>query len=186
MVEVDQLADLMGIATIVVVVGLLAVFVSVNPRKKIPNSVTYELREAVLTRTEKRFYEALRAAVGTTYVVFAQVRVADVLQVPKGLERPRARTAFNRISSKHFDFLICEPTSYEIHAAVELDDKSHQRADQTQRDSFLNEAANSADLLLIRFEAQRTYDVDAIRATLSMNRLAVDPRLAHQEHVQAA
>jgi hypothetical protein len=65
---------------------------------------------------------------------------------------------FNRISAKHVDFLLCDPSDVSPVLAIELDDATHERADRRRRDAFLDEAFASAGLPLARFRAGTAYD----------------------------
>lgn len=125
-------------------------------------SYTYSCQNYLFTRTELTFYRALQAATQGEYLVFGKVRVADVLK-PQTDNRGDWQRAFNKISAKHFDFVLCDPTSLKVLAAVELDDSSHQRGDRVKRDDFLNQAVKSAGLPLIRFPVQTAYDREAIQ-----------------------
>ncbi|WP_411979503.1 DUF2726 domain-containing protein [Vibrio sp. 1249-1] len=59
-------------------------------------------------------------------VVMSKVRIADVLYATKGLDRKDSARLFAKISSKHFDFVLCLRTDLSYVAAIELDDSSHQ------------------------------------------------------------
>jgi len=79
------------------------------------------IRDDFLSPAERSFFGVLRQAAGDRLVVFAKVRVGDVLMVPNtGSQGDR-----NRIAQKHFDFLVCLPDSLQPAAAIELDDRSH-------------------------------------------------------------
>lgn len=116
-----------------------------------------------VSNAERSFYGVLADAVDGRGLIFAKVRVADVLAPPKGLD-PSARTrAFNRISAKHFDFVVCEPGDCSVQLAVELDDSTHSRAKRRNRDRFLDDACESAGLPLLRIRNARAYSVAEIR-----------------------
>jgi hypothetical protein len=70
---------------------------------------SYALRGALLTPAEVRFYHALKEAVGEEFVIFSKVRVADILTPQAGLGQGDWQRAFNKISAKHFDFVLCDP-----------------------------------------------------------------------------
>jgi hypothetical protein len=53
--------------------------------------------------------------------------------------------------------LVCEPGTLKIICAVELDDKSHRRADRASRDGFVEKALAGAGIPLARFPVQRSY-----------------------------
>lgn len=125
--------------------------------RKIPN---------LLTPAERSFFGALEQATKDRFRIMAKVRLADAIRPEKELGRSRATAAFNRISRKHLDFVLCDPDTLEIRAAVELDDASHRRADRRLRDDFLDRALESAGIPLHRFPARTGYDVAAIRKAL--------------------
>jgi len=125
-------------------------------------SFTYSCQQYLFTRAEATFYRALQAAIAGQYLVFGKVRVADVLK-PQTDNRGDWQRAFNKISAKHFDFVLCDSDSLKVLATVELDDSSHQRVDRVKRDDFLNQAVASAGLPLIRFPVQAAYDPETIQ-----------------------
>ena len=132
---------------------------------KAPNPVqtyAYSRQKFLFTRAELSFYRALQEATTEHYEILGKVRVADVLK-PQTENRGDWQRAFNKISAKHFDFVLCDRDSLNVLAAVELDDSSHQRSDRIKRDGFLNQAVQSAALPLIRFPVQANYDRDAIQ-----------------------
>jgi len=126
---------------------------------------SYRAKRALLSAAESRFLAAMEQAIGPAYRICAKVRVADVLE--SAGTHPSVRASdFNRISRKHFDFVVCSLTTWEILFAVELDDASHERRDRRERDAFLNQACNSAGFALHRFRVQRSYSVDVLRTRL--------------------
>ncbi len=127
----------------------------------------YVLKPKLLSIAERSFFGVLSQAVGKEGVVFAKIRVADVLQPRKGLDKSTRQKAFNRISAKHFDYVICNPGTLEAVLAIELDDKSHQSKTAAARDEVKNSASKSAGFPLIRIKAKRVYSLQEIRVSLS-------------------
>lgn len=120
----------------------------------------------LFTANERLFLTALEGAAGA-YRVFGKVRVADLIEVRKGLSQSERQRAFNRISQKHLDFVLCRPGDLSVFCAVELDDSSHERARRRSRDAFLEGALAAAGLLLLRVPSRRSYDVAELRALLA-------------------
>jgi len=121
----------------------------------------YRRKPYLLTHAERIFFEVLRRAAGGEFYVCPMVRLADVIEVP-----PRAAdwwTHFNRVKSKHLDFVVCSQGTLSPILAFELDDRSHERADRVARDQFVNAALTAAELPLVRMSVQRAYAVDEIR-----------------------
>lgn len=119
----------------------------------------------LLSKAERSFYGVLVEAVGQKGLVFAKVRVADVL-APRGLRGGPWQRAFNAISAKHFDFVICDPGNCFVKLAIELDDASHDNPKRQQRDAFLDHATASAGLPLVRLKAARGYQLLELRERL--------------------
>lgn len=126
-------------------------------------TLPYTRRAALFTPAERSFLGVLDQAVGEQYRIFGKVRVADVVGVQKMNDRAAWQRAFNRISAKHFDFILCDPKDLSVIAAIELDDSSHDSGRGQQRDDFLNRACEAADLPLIRVRASNTYNVADIK-----------------------
>jgi ssDNA-binding Zn-finger/Zn-ribbon topoisomerase 1 len=126
----------------------------------------YEKAGALFTPAERSFLGVLDAAIGHHYHVFGKVRVADVLAVKKGLGQAAWRSAFNRISAKHFDFVLCSKDDLAVRCVIELNDQSHQQKQRQSRDQLLTEACQSAGLPLIFFAAQHAYSLAEVGARI--------------------
>ncbi len=118
-------------------------------------ALPYEACRYFFSRAENSFFQTLRQAVGDRYVIFAKVRLCDVIDVARGTENRQRH--WNRIQSKHLDFLLCDPKDFRPAVAIELDDSSHERADRAERDDFVNAALHAAGLPCIRIPAARGY-----------------------------
>lgn len=108
----------------------------------------------------------LQQAVGENALVFGKVRVADVLSPVRGMSRSGWQTSFNRISNKHFDFLLCDPNDLSVLCALELNDRSHDAGKRKDRDAFLENACRSAGLPLIWVPAKAAYSIPEIQEVL--------------------
>ncbi len=126
----------------------------------------YQSRSRLFTAAERSFLGVLDQACGERYRVFGKVRVADILRTVKGLSNSDRQSAFNRISGKHVDFVLCDPKTLEFKAVVELNDSSHKRSKRAERDAFLRDAFEQAGLPYIEVPAQRSYTVETVRSHL--------------------
>lgn len=135
-----------------------------KPGDAVGPSLPYRKREYLLSKGEAAFHHALRNAVGQRWLIFAKVRLADLLLVEAtGQDRTRH---FNRIASKHADFVLCDPASVRPLLAIELDDKSHEREDRTARDTFVDAALRAGGLPLLRVKAAAQYTPSALSAEI--------------------
>ena len=147
-----------------VLVKLLKLLV---PDKRVGSTASpYEAISYLFTPAERSFLAVVDRLMGSDYRVFGKVRAADVLQVSKGLGRSAWQQAFNRIKSKHFDFVICRASDSAIILLIELDDKSHNNKDRIERDAFVEQAAESACLPLLRIRCQKSYQLNEIASLL--------------------
>lgn len=124
----------------------------------------YTRRRRLVTRSELEFFQVLRQAVARDWEIFAMVRIADLLAVPRGTRNHRAW--LNRILSKHIDFVLCDRDSLEVMVAIELDDASHSRPERMQRDRFVNQAFEDAGLPLLRIPVAGEYNPRQLRKSI--------------------
>ncbi|HTM10065.1 MAG TPA: DUF2726 domain-containing protein, partial [Verrucomicrobiae bacterium] len=151
-----------GVFLVAIAAALLAFL---NRLFRSPREYQYECQRALLSPAELSFY-VLESAVGAEYRLFAKVRLADILRVKTGLAGAAWQTAFNRIQSKHVDFLACDPRTSAIIFAVELDDSSHLLAERRSRDKFVDRAFAEIGVPIFRFAARRGYSVQEIRKAI--------------------
>lgn len=150
----------------IVIVGAV-VFFALSRGKGVQRQYPYQLSKFLLSKAERSFYGVLVQAMGSSGIVFSKVRVADVISPKKGQNRSDWQRAFNAISSKHFDFIICDPTDCSIKLAIELDDSSHGSSKARKRDDLLNGACQSAGLPLVRVKAARSYVVSELQRQIA-------------------
>lgn len=153
----------MNTVLLVIIVVVVAVLLLRKPSSSGSGQYSYRRKPYLLSKAERSFYGVLSQAVGDNALIFSKVRVADVLAPQKGLNRSGWQQAFNKISAKHVDFLLCDPQDCAVKLAIELDDASHGSAKRQKRDAFLERACESAGLPLLRIRAARGYGVVDIR-----------------------
>ncbi len=95
-------------------------------------------------------------------VVLAQVPLARFLRVKLG---QTWREWHNRISQKSIDFLICD-RDFAIIAAIELDDRTHERPGRAKPDATKNRALAAAGIPLVRWRVTALPDAQTIRAAI--------------------
>ncbi|MCB1743253.1 MAG: DUF2726 domain-containing protein [Gammaproteobacteria bacterium] len=164
--SLTTLVVVLAILVIVAVGAVAAVLVSRGSRAAV-GEYPYMKREFLLSKAELSFMGVLKQSVGDAAEIYSKVRVADVLAPTRGLERGAWQRAFNQISAKHFDFLICDRVTSKVFIAVELDDASHNEAKAKRRDQLLAGACKAAELPLLRVTAARGYAVAELRTRLA-------------------
>ncbi len=143
-----------GLAVFAAVILLLRMYAA-------PAPMPYYKRPSLATKSELRFFKALRKAVLDDWEIFAMVRIADLIRVEKG--NAQGRKWLNKILAKHIDFVLCDPNSLEPVLAIEVDDASHQRPDRIERDAFVNDAMDAAGLPLLRVPVESTYNAKEVK-----------------------
>jgi len=144
--------------------AVLAVYLIKKGQRGVKGKGVYITCSSLFTPAEWLFYNSLIRAVDDQFLVFGKVRIADVLNPDRKLGKSYWYRAFNRISNKHFDFLLCDKITQSIVAAIELDDRSHRSSSAIARDTFVNRICKESGLPLIRFRAASGYQSAVIRS----------------------
>jgi hypothetical protein len=161
----------LGIVVVLVVLAvgaLIRVSLNLVSSKKTPAPTFPYQREAHLfSLAERSFLGVLEQAVGDQYRIMGKVRLADVIRVQFGMNRKDRQSAANRIQSKHVDFAVCHAKDLAVKYVVELDDQSHDRATRQDRDEFVDQALQAANIPIFHFSVKRSYAVAEVRQTLA-------------------
>jgi len=157
--------DLTTIAILFIGFCLIILLLSIffGKSNNIIKEATYKQRGALFSVAERSFYGVLEQAISKDYKIFGKVRVADVLTPKSNMNKSNWQTAFNKISAKHFDYVLCQKETLKVVGVIELDDKSHNSKRAKKRDAFLEDACEGAGLKLIRFKAKAGYQIDSVR-----------------------
>jgi hypothetical protein len=124
-----------------------------------PDFYPYKLTPSLLSVSERAFYVALMLAAGRRYLVFPKVRLADLCQ---DLDRWAGTEAFDLVSSKRVDFVLCDAKTFRPMLAIELDDRSHVRGNRGDRDALVDDVFRTMGLSVYRQWIRRSYDPAAI------------------------
>ncbi|MBV5272390.1 MAG: DUF2726 domain-containing protein [Lamprocystis purpurea] len=127
----------------------------------------YERKERLFSPAEWAFFRVLEETVGSEFRIFAKVRIADVLSPKQTANRRAWWRAFSKVSSKHVDYVLVDRVTGVIAAALELDDRTHDRQDRRARDAFVDRAFAQARVPLIRVKAGRNYQRRELAARIS-------------------
>lgn len=150
----------------VVCLILAALAVTLKSQRRGREHCPYIKNPLLFSPAERSFLGVLEQSVGDDYRVFGKVRVADIVGVKPLAKRSVWLRAFNRISAKHFDFVLCAQGDLAVVAAVELNDKSHRQRKRKERDGFLAGVCQDIGLPLVQVPAQRAYSVPELRAQI--------------------
>jgi hypothetical protein len=155
----------LGIA-IIIALSLLILKTKTQVELKI-SEYPYSKKEVLFSPAERSFLGVLTQAVGDKAQIFGKVRVADIIAPKKGMSKAEWQKAFNKISGKHFDFILCNKDDLSIICAIELDDASHQSKKRQKRDSFLEGVCKSSSVPLVQVQAKSSYNISEIKELFS-------------------
>ncbi len=109
------------------------------------------IRKNLMTKNEWAFYKQLKPIADKLNLsVLCKTRVADLVDIEKGLSKSEWQTAFNRINKKHIDFILCKPENLLPMLLIELDDNSHDTEKGKARDEFIEKVLQKAGYKLLR------------------------------------
>ena len=125
---------------ILVIAGVvIATFAILNGLPKRQLSRLKVRPKPLMTPAERRVCLMIERAMPSARV-HSQVSMGAIMNPAKGLSKSEWWTTFNKFSSKRVDFVVEDPHSGRIILLVELDDRSHDRRSDTDRDALTRHA----------------------------------------------
>lgn len=146
-----------------IIVSFVLALAANKARAGLDRNANYSLRGSLFTPAERSFLGVLESVVGNNNRVYGKVRIADVIKV-KSSSSKSWQSHFNRISAKHFDFVVCDASTMRFICAVELDDKTHGKQKRAARDEFVISVCAKSGLPLLRVQARSGYSVSDVKA----------------------
>ncbi|MEK7576954.1 MAG: DUF2726 domain-containing protein [Patescibacteria group bacterium] len=117
----------------------------------------YKKKDYLLSIAERKFYDVLsKVAEENNFLLFAKVRLEDLLWLPKGTENRFGLR--NRIKSRHIDFVLCDKQNIKPLLAIELDDSSHDTERGRVRDINIDHILKDAELPILHVRAVGFYN----------------------------
>ncbi|SEQ49182.1 Topoisomerase DNA binding C4 zinc finger [Virgibacillus subterraneus] len=147
--------------------GIFFKFIGRSPKENVKEEtkLPYAMRDDFLSNAELSFYKVLQQYIGNRAIICPKVSLQDIFFVHASNQSERS-TYNNKISRKHVDFLLCSTDTVKPICGIELDDRSHQRADRIERDKFVEEVFEIANLRLVRFQNKKAYSFAEIQEKL--------------------
>jgi hypothetical protein len=125
---------------------------------------------SLLSKRENEFYHNL-LALYPGHQIFVQVALSQLINVdPNHPECDSIRARYKQLVA---DFVLCG-RDLSVIAVIELDDRSHERADRQDADARKNKALADAGIRLVRVPAGRLPTAERLRKLLDANRPAGD------------
>ena len=123
---------------------------SENEVKEEKAKYKYKRKNFFLSRAENECFDALMAAVGNDYIIFAQVHLPTLVE--HNVPGQNWQAAFRHINGKSVDFVLCDKVYVSPKLAIELDDKTHERTDRQERDTEVERILKEAGVPLLRLQ----------------------------------
>jgi very-short-patch-repair endonuclease len=136
----------------------------------------------LLTAAEGDFFAVLQSAAPAGMLLFAQVRLANLVEVQSWARYDK--THWYKIQAKCVDFVLCEPCTFIPRLVIELDDSSHKRADRRERDAFVDAVLAAASLPIMHVRWQRRYDPRVLAQQIAV-KLSSTPPITSQTPLPA-
>ena len=109
------------------------------------------IRKNLMTKNEWVFYKNLKPiAEEMNLSILCKTRIADLIEIEKGLSKSEWQTAFNKINKKHIDFILCNPENLFPLLLIELDDSTHDTDKGKERDTFVEKVFEKTGYKLLR------------------------------------
>ena len=139
---------------LIVILGIVIFFAykykKVRPKSKKATSSKDKIVQPIkaykprylLSLNEKSQYNYLKTITDKhNLTLFIKMRLADIIEPVN----KKDYSAFNRIKSKHVDFVVCS-SNLKIVTVIEIDDNSHKKSNRIDRDSFVDTILNNCGI----------------------------------------
>jgi hypothetical protein len=113
----------------------------------------------LLSDRENSLYQCL-LSLYPDHKIFVQVALSQLIDVTE--DHPARQSIRNRFSQLVADFVLCR-SNLSVVAVIELDDRSHERADRKDADARKNKALADAGIRLVRIPAGTLPSEDTLR-----------------------
>jgi very-short-patch-repair endonuclease len=142
------MTPLIILVIIIIILAIATSFLKGGFKIEEKRKYAYKRKDFFLSRAEHEFYDALTAAIGQEYLVFAQVHLPTI--VDNKIKGQNWRGAFKHINEKSVDFVLCDKAYISPKLVIELDDRTHNRLDRKERDVEVERILKDAGLPLLR------------------------------------
>lgn len=140
------------IAIIIILSKLIDIIPNKQGEKNIESNAGKFEKTTLLTANEKQKFTSIKYVTDKLRLqLYAKVRLADIVTPKEDLKNWYAY--FNKVKSKHVDFLICN-NFFEPICVIEIDDVSHDKNDRKQRDKLVNFILNDVGIGVIHKRGQ--------------------------------
>lgn len=120
----------------------------------------YYLKNSLLDKYERAFYESLKKQLPVNLTIFTKVRIEDFIGVRKNIKEHLKFRGY--VKSRHLDFIVCDERMKPV-LAIELDGSSHKSKKTIETDERKNQICEAVGLKLERIKVGSDYDAESLR-----------------------
>ncbi len=143
---------------LILAILFLACILVIQVLKKKPQRFYKPKGQYLLSVGEKKFYDALLAALDSTrYIIFAKVRIADIIDTNLDRTDPMYWKKLAPIAMKHIDYILVSRSDTTPLVAIELDGGSHTDKARLKRDAFVDGVFQNAGIPLLHIPVRGFY-----------------------------
>ena len=161
----------MDFVLIIAFVGCLFLgIVSMTRVEKIikrPDIFPFVKRQALCTQKERKFLGCLVMAVGSDYLIFSKVRLADLVKINKGLKEKDKVRVYEKVSKDHVDFVLCHKHNTEIVCVIDLYDLAGETKVMKKRALYLDKLFKTIDVPFVRFPIMEKYPIRVVKESIN-------------------
>ena len=132
----------------------------------------YETKNALITRSEQNFYNAIKASTPDGYCVFPQINLASFINKTDG-------SRFHNELFRNVDFLVTD-NSYAPKFIIEINDQTHLNNDRKERDEKVQKICEEAGIPILKLWTSYGVNPEYIKGRIdeTLNKLPVS-RIHH-------
>lgn len=153
--------DTFWIMTLVSVALMILCLVALfyKPKEKVKLNSKYERKQVILSRPEYNFLLTLRQIKPEKYEVIPQVALNSVIE-------KKTNTSYRNELFRVCDYCFVDKETFEPLLLVELNDRSHLRADRQDRDAKVAAICSAAKIPLVTFWQDGDLSYATVRKTI--------------------
>lgn len=128
-------------------------------QKQHSGQLPYYAKQNFFSDSEQVFYDILNAKLDAQrYTIFPKVRLGDFIQV----EYTKKYTGgwWQRIRSRHVDYIVWDLVHQKIVLAIELDGNSHNKTEAKEIDAFKNSVFENVGIPLYRVRVGSNFECE--------------------------
>jgi hypothetical protein len=126
----------------------------------------YTKNRTLFSPAERSLLGLLEQAVGENYRILAKVPAAEIASVRPAVNQSAWLRAFDQISSRNIDFVLCDKEYSSILCAIELNDASQRSEERHEPDNFLEGLCRGIALPFVQIQAPGELSVSELKKKL--------------------